>query len=117
MSSAEVGDTPGAAQAALVGAPMAPTVSCAKVCGTDCMLRTVIVSTSLPTPVLAAKAANFCSLLTSRWVLAPSGLSTVSYAKAALFCILLAARWVLAPTDHGKKHKIIILSFSLSLPL
>jgi hypothetical protein len=60
-----------------------------------------------------AEAANFCSLLTARWVLAESGLSTMSYAEAAFFCILLTARWVLAPTIHHGKNTKLLLSLSL----
>jgi hypothetical protein len=63
-----------------------------------------------------AKAAFFCILLTARWVLAPSGLSTMHHTKATLFYTLLTARWVFAPTmHHAKKHKSNIISLSLSL--
>ena len=71
-------------------------MSSAEVGGTFCTLRTAIVSASMTSTVLYAEAANFCTLLTARWVFAQSVFSTMSYAKAALFCSLLTARWVLA---------------------
>ncbi len=114
MSFAKVG-VPGTPQAALVGAPTAPAVSYAKVCGTDCTLRTVIVSTSLTTPVLAAKVGGTdCAVRT--FIVNASLTTPVSFAEAALFCILLTARWVLAPTAHGKNTKL-LFSLSLYLPL
>ena len=91
VSFTKVGGALGTAQAALVSAPMTSTMS-------------------------HTEAALFCILLTA--LVGATMAPTVSFTEATKKYVLLAALCVFArTTHHGKTHKIIILSVSLSLPL
>ena len=97
-----------------MNATTASTVGYAEVGGADCAVRTAIVNASTPPTVPYAEVGGIeCAVRTA--LVDASTPPTMSFAEAAFFCTLLTARWVLAPTTrHGKKHKSII-SLSLSL--